>query len=443
MQVYGTASGNNPILKKDADDDNIEVKDPPSGGASSSYFCYQCGLSVCSECRLLPEGINALCTCILPPDRLEPSSSSARMSSIERQVLIETILSQEEVDAHTEQTFHYCEKARREFEEAHPTLDPSDFDDLHLPIYTYTSQQEPPTLEEYRDVNGRNIQITGSCTCHPQSFLEMTGREENAILDDHYELIRNRLAGVNKLETFIEGSNPDSNSLNIIVNNWGNMSRAPRPWANPKKELKPGKGFEYHPLVDMCFNNSAHVTLVLEADALNSAYAEEIMRQYQYRGLLISTPDHIPMAPSVYLGVKRDTSTDVALLYHFHRHQTVRPKNGGPKQQMWACHGAICRISFGLHSTIPQAREWIQPYTDERLNREGYCKPIRSDPLNNLDPDKDAPKDSSYLAPTPWVTTSDTTPTPVLVHWQGLLPNQELTEGDLESYAEIFTKTLL
>ena len=45
-----------------------------------------------------------------------------------------------------------------------------------------------------------------------------------------------------------------------------------------------------------------------------------------------------------------------------------------------------------MHSTIPEAKEWIP----------------------------------------------DTDPTPVLMHWQGLVPDQELSEADLESYAENF-----
>ena len=32
------------------------------------YFCLMCGDSVCSNCRLLPEGLAELCTCVLPPD---------------------------------------------------------------------------------------------------------------------------------------------------------------------------------------------------------------------------------------------------------------------------------------------------------------------------------------------------------------------------------------
>ncbi|OLP80807.1 hypothetical protein AK812_SmicGene38735 [Symbiodinium microadriaticum] len=207
----------------------------------------------------------------------------------------------------------YCQIARDNFVRNNQGTDPSSLDDIN----SYTSSTEPPNLEEYRQINSEHINLRSSRTCHPASFLSLTGYEDKEILDGHYEIVRNRLAGVKPMGEFIEGSNPDSASLGVVVCNWGNMDRAPVPAGNPIKKLKPEKGFDYHPLIDMCFNNSAHITLVLEADALDCKCAVDVMRRYQNRGMLIKTPRDEPPAPSMFMGVKGDPTTDIALIHHF------------------------------------------------------------------------------------------------------------------------------
>ncbi|CAE7227118.1 RE2 [Symbiodinium microadriaticum] len=264
------------------------------------------------------------------------------------------------------------------------------------------------------------------------------GYEEKEILDGHYEIVRNRLAGVNPITDIIECSNPDSASLGVIVCNWGNMDRAPVPAGNPKKKLKPEKGFNYHPLIDMCFNNSAHITLVLEADALDCEYAVDVMRRYQNRGMLIKTPTDEPPAPSIFMGVKGDPTTDIALVHHFYRHREVRTKQGGERKQVWACHGAVCRITFGFHSNIPEAKEWIHPHTGQRMNREEYQSITGIDPLKGKNPDQDGPQDITYLCPDPWMNISELNPVPVLAQWNGITSGDELSPAEFEAYAENF-----
>lgn len=210
------------------------------------------------------------------------------------------------------------------------------------------------------------------------------------------------------------------------------------PAGNPRKKLKPEKGFEYHPLIDMSFNNSAHITLILEADALDCEYAVDIMRRFQNRGMLIKTPRDEAPAPSMFMGVKGHPTTDIALIHHFCRHREVRPKQGGQRKQIWACHGAVCRITFGFHSNIPEAKEWIHPQSGQRLNREEYESHTGIDPLKGKNPDKDGPDDITYLCPEPWMTTSDLDPTPVLAQWNGIAPGEEPSPAELEAYAETF-----
>ncbi|CAE7312460.1 unnamed protein product [Symbiodinium sp. KB8] len=174
------------------------------------------------------------------------------------------------------------------------------------------------------------------------------------------------------------------------------------------------------------------------ADALDCKYAIDIMRRYQNRGMLIKTPTDEPPAPSMFMGVKGDPTTDIALIHHFCRHREVRPKQGGQKKQIWACHGAVCRITFGFHSNIPEAKEWIHPQSGQRLNREEYQSYTGIDPLKGKNPDRDGPQDITYLCPEPWMTTSDLDPTPVLAQWNGIAPGEEVSPADLETYAETF-----
>ena len=51
------------------------------------------------------------------------------------------------------------------------------------------------------------------------------------------EIVRHRLSGTGRTGNYIESSNPDSNSLGIILCNWANLLRPCRPHGNPKKEL--------------------------------------------------------------------------------------------------------------------------------------------------------------------------------------------------------------
>ena len=458
-----------PLMIKDSSAPDDEEWDPPSGGAASSsqppkkekmvgvrktmiglnqkirlldrpepclcmlcnmetgYFCYQCGTIVCADCRLTPKGKEAMCACILPTECLES------------RVLYEAVLNPEELDIAMTEIVKYCQIARDKFVRSNPDTDPSSLDDIrHHPVNSYTSSTEPPNLEEYKKINSEHINLRSSRTCHPASFLTLTGSEDKEVLDGHYEIVRHQLAGGKPITDITEGSNPDSASLGVVVCNWGNMDRAPVPAGNPRKKLKPEKGFDYHPLIDMCFNNSAHITLVLEADALDCKYAIDIMRRYQNRGMLIKTPTDEPPAPSMFMGVKGDPTTDIALIHHFCRHREVRPKQGGQKKQIWACHGAVCRITFGFHSNIPEAKEWIHPQSGQRLNREEYQSYTGIDPLKGKNPDRDGPQDITYLCPEPWMTTSDLDPTPVLAQWNGIAPGEEVSPADLETYAETF-----
>ena len=470
-----------PLMIKNSSAPDDEEWDPPSGGAASSsqppkkermvgvrktmiglnhkirlmdrpeiclcqlctmetgYFCYQCGTIVCADYRLTQKGKEAMCACILPTECLESSSVAAGMNSEQRRVLYQAVLNPEELDTAMTEIVKYCEFARKKFVQNNPDVDPSILDDIrHHPVNTYTSSTEPPTLEEYKTINSEHINLRSSKTCHPASFLTLTGYEEKEILDGHYEIVRNRLAGVNPITDIIECSNPDSASLGVIVCNWGNMDRAPVPAGNPKKKLKPEKGFNYHPLIDMCFNNSAHITLVLEADALDCEYAVDVMRRYQNRGMLIKTPTDEPPAPSIFMGVKGDPTTDIALVHHFYRHREVRTKQGGERKQVWACHGAVCRITFGFHSNIPEAKEWIHPHTGQRMNREEYQSITGIDPLKGKNPDQDGPQDITYLCPDPWMNISELNPVPVLAQWNGITSGDELSPAEFEAYAENF-----
>ncbi|CAE7598746.1 unnamed protein product [Symbiodinium sp. CCMP2592] len=363
------------------------------------------------------------------------------MTSDERQFLYEAILTHEDVDLAVQKINMYCEHARSMFEKDHPGVDPYSLDDIrNNPPNTYDSSTEAPTLEEYKSVNKSHINIKDSRTSHPASFLTLTGHEDKLVLDAHYEIVRNRMAGVNEKREYIEGSNPDSVSLNLVVFNWGNMDRAPVPAGNPKKKLKPEKGFDYHPLIDMCFNNSAHITLVLEAGALASEYSIATMRKHEYRGMLIHSPPKEPEAPSMYIGVKGDPTTDIALVHHFYRHRTMKPKNGGTKKRLWACHGAVCRLTFGYHSTIPEAKEWVHPNSGQRMTRDEFMQIIGYDPLKGKNPDKDGPTDGSYLSPEACLTLSNLDPPPILCEWNGHVEGDEPPEEDFETYAEIFSQ---
>ena len=119
------------------------------------------------------------------------------MSSLEKQVLMETFLSPEVVDQYLETTWHRCEEARKGFLQEHPDWDPSSFDNLRrVPVNTHVEKGDIPTLEEYRAINGKFVNLRGSTTWHPSTSLTLLGNEPRKLLNAHYEIVRNK--GVHK-----------------------------------------------------------------------------------------------------------------------------------------------------------------------------------------------------------------------------------------------------
>ena len=109
----------------------------------------------------------------------------------------------------------------------------------------------------------------------------------------------------------------------------------------------------------------------------------------------------------------------------------------GKKYDVWAGHGAVSRMSLGLHSNNTVA-EWIHPTSGERLNRERFQDLLGVDPLNGKDPEKDVPEDISYLTPDPLTSMSEGDPPPAPICWNGFIKGDEYSVSDLEAYAENF-----